>query len=149
MLQGPVFSQRDLEAIATDLGNASRKLEGGGWLRWNPHRLALGMGDYDINVLTAALRTKGYGIEWFDRRKGAAEIPLDRALGLILNKAPERIWQRRHWLALRRLNGAYWNLDSALEAPTYFVDREQVSAFLDAELACGGHVFVVLSAVAE
>jgi hypothetical protein len=28
--------------------------------------------NYDINVLMAAISSRGYGIKWFDRRKGAS-----------------------------------------------------------------------------
>jgi len=35
----------------------------------NPHRSILGIGNYDVNVLMAALQNKGYSAFWFDKRK--------------------------------------------------------------------------------
>lgn len=35
----------------------------------NPHRNILGLGNYDINVIMAALQLHGYQTVWFDRRK--------------------------------------------------------------------------------
>lgn len=42
----------------------------------NPHKHIFG-GDYDVNVLMAALQTKGLTTHWFDRRKGAIIVPKD------------------------------------------------------------------------
>lgn len=36
---------------------------------FNPHKSVLGTGNYDINVIMAALVTKGCGVVWFDKRK--------------------------------------------------------------------------------
>lgn len=36
---------------------------------FNPHKSWLGTGNYDINVVIAALETKGCAIVWFDKRK--------------------------------------------------------------------------------
>ena len=35
----------------------------------NPHKSALGLGNYDINVLMAALQKKDYAAIWFDKRR--------------------------------------------------------------------------------
>ncbi len=35
----------------------------------NPHKSILGVGNYDINALMAALDMKGYEIVWFDKRR--------------------------------------------------------------------------------
>ena len=38
--------------------------------RWNnPHKSVMGMGNYDINVITAFLQTHNYDVIWFDKRK--------------------------------------------------------------------------------
>lgn len=35
----------------------------------NPHRSLLGLGNYDVNVLMAAVQTKSCETIWFDKRK--------------------------------------------------------------------------------
>ena len=35
----------------------------------NPHRNMFGLGNYDVNVIMAALQKKGYETIWFDKRK--------------------------------------------------------------------------------
>ena len=36
---------------------------------FNPHRSMLGLGNYDVNVLMAALQQKNLETVWFDKRK--------------------------------------------------------------------------------
>lgn len=35
----------------------------------NPHKSLLGLGNYDVNVIMAALQMKGFEAIWFDKRK--------------------------------------------------------------------------------
>lgn len=42
--------------------------------------LFLGLGNYDINVLTAALQTKDYSIVWFDKRKDPSCICIGKII---------------------------------------------------------------------
>lgn len=35
----------------------------------NPHKNAIGLGNYDVNVLMAALQLKDYETVWFDKRR--------------------------------------------------------------------------------
>ena len=35
----------------------------------NPHKSLWGVGNYDVNVIMRALQTKGFTVNWFDRRK--------------------------------------------------------------------------------
>ncbi|XP_069975377.1 josephin-like protein [Penaeus vannamei] len=51
----------------SELDNICYALSPDNW--FNPHKSLLGTGNYDINVIMAALVTKGCGIEWFDKRK--------------------------------------------------------------------------------
>ena len=38
--------------------------------RWNnPHKSIIGLGNYDVNVITAFLQIKEYDVIWFDKRK--------------------------------------------------------------------------------
>ena len=35
----------------------------------NPHRSILGIGNYDVNVIMAALQLEGFDTVWFDKRR--------------------------------------------------------------------------------
>lgn len=54
------FKQMELDAICFSLSPNNCI---------NPHRSILGLGNYDVNVLIAALQNKGYSVFWFDKRK--------------------------------------------------------------------------------
>ena len=54
------FSKTELDAICYSLSPNV-------WI--NPHKSLLGLGNYDINVIMAALQRKGYEAIWFDKRK--------------------------------------------------------------------------------
>ena len=78
------------------------------------------MGNYDVNVLDAALASRGKELAWV--RQGTAP-DLAQAWALVLSlPAQGRLaaWLGgRHWLGLRRLgpDGAWHNLDSLLPGP--------------------------------
>lgn len=107
-------------------------------------------GNYDINVLIAALEEKGKSVVWHDRRKGASCIDLDAPvlMGIVINVSVTRfggIWKSRHWIALRKIDGVWFNLDSDLPAPLPFHDAHKVREFLDFTLAQGGEILIVLN----
>lgn len=54
------FNKTELDAICYSLSPNV-------WI--NPHKSLLGLGNYDINVIMAALQRKGYEAIWFDKRK--------------------------------------------------------------------------------
>lgn len=54
------FTKANLDEICITLSP-------GNWV--NPHKSILGTGNYDINVIMAALTKKGCGMIWFDKRK--------------------------------------------------------------------------------
>ena len=58
VFQERAFTKADLDAICSDLSPST-------WL--NPHRSWLGLGNYDVNVLTAALHKKAFDLVWFDK----------------------------------------------------------------------------------
>ncbi|XP_070306537.1 josephin-2 isoform X1 [Odocoileus virginianus] len=112
--------------------------------RLNPHRSLLGTGNYDVNVIMAALQGQGLAAVWWDRRRPLSQLALPRVLGLILNlPSPVSLGllslpvRRRHWVALRQVDGVYYNLDSKLRAPEVLGDEDGVRAFLAAALAQG------------
>ncbi|XP_053689777.1 josephin-like protein isoform X2 [Sabethes cyaneus] len=96
----------------------------------NPHRSILGLGNYDINVIITALHMKGCEAVWFDKRRNPSCIDTSKIIGFILN-VPSNYkigivrlpLQRRHWIALKKIEGEYWNLDSKLDAPLVIGDK--------------------------
>lgn len=62
LFQDPnAFTKQELDTICKELAPESRI--------FNPHRSALGLGCYDVNVLISALAKKGFETIWFDKRK--------------------------------------------------------------------------------
>lgn len=109
-------------------------------------------GNYDINVLIAAVEEKGKRVVWHDRRSGASAIDLDQGedklMGIVLNVPVRRyggLWKGRHWVALRKIEGAWYNLDSDLAAPLSFKDTEEVKEYLDVVIGGGAEVLLVMN----
>ncbi|XP_073158156.1 josephin-like protein [Henckelia pumila] len=118
---------------------------------FKPHHNAL-TGNYDINVLIAALEDKGKKVTWHDRRLGASSIDLDgtrdELFGIVLNIPVRRyggIWRSRHWVALKRIDRVWYNLDSDLPSPYPFKNVEEVTEFIDSIITTGGEVLLVLN----
>ena len=53
------YSKEDLDSISYSLSPHS-------WI--NPHKNLLGLGNYDVNVLMAAVQMKEHEVVWFDKR---------------------------------------------------------------------------------
>ncbi|KAA8543762.1 hypothetical protein F0562_022061 [Nyssa sinensis] len=118
---------------------------------FKPHHNAL-TGNYDINVLIAALEGKGKRVIWHDRRNGASSIdldgPEDKLMGIILNIPVRRyggLWKSRHWVSLRRIGGVWCNLDSDLAAPHPYKNTEEVRDFLDSIISGGAEVLLIMN----
>lgn len=118
---------------------------------FKPHHNAL-TGNYDINVLIAALEERGKSVIWHDRRCGASSIdldePEDKLFGIVLNVPVRRyggLWRSRHWIALRRVERVWYNLDSDLSAPYPFKNTEEIRGFLDDGISIGGEVLLVMN----
>ncbi|KAG8388868.1 hypothetical protein BUALT_Bualt02G0169800 [Buddleja alternifolia] len=109
-------------------------------------------GNYDINVLIAAVEERGKRVIWHDRRCGASLIDLDglvdKLFGIVVNVPVRRyggLWKGRHWIALRRVEGVWYNLDSDLSAPYPFRNTEEVTIFLDSVISSAGEVLLVMN----
>ncbi|XP_024422082.3 aspartate dehydrogenase domain-containing protein isoform X6 [Desmodus rotundus] len=133
VLQQRLFSQEAADEICKRLAPDCRL---------NPHRSLLGTGNYDVNVIMAALQGLGLAAVWWDRRRPLSQLALPQVLGLILNlPSPVSLGllslplRRRHWVALRQVDGVYYNLDSKLRAPEALGDEDGVRAFLAAALS--------------
>uniref|UniRef100_A0A8C3UX40 Josephin-2 n=1 Tax=Catharus ustulatus TaxID=91951 RepID=A0A8C3UX40_CATUS len=124
LLQQPWLSKAEADGICRRLSPHSRP---------NPHRSPLGTGNYDVNVVMAALRTRGLAALWWDRRRPLERLALPQVLGLLLN-VPSRVtlgtlalplW-RPHWLGVRQIGDKFWNLDSKLVSPEVIGDESQL-----------------------
>ena len=61
LFQDPkAFDKAELDIICKELSPDT-------W--FNPHKSALGLGNYDVNVVMTALQRRGYKTLWFDKRK--------------------------------------------------------------------------------
>ncbi|XP_078347293.1 josephin-1-like isoform X2 [Oculina patagonica] len=122
------YSKTDLDAISYNLSPDAFV---------NPHKNMLGLGNYDVNVLMAALQLKEYEAVWFDKRLGLETLELQQIFGFVVNKPSNvnLIWlevpiKRPHWFAVRKINDNYYNLDSKLSSPQCIGNEEKVVKFL-------------------
>ncbi|KAK8641414.1 hypothetical protein V6N13_010820 [Hibiscus sabdariffa] len=114
---------------------------------FKPHHNSL-TGNYDINVLIAALEERGKTVIWHDGRNGASSIDLDDVvlMGIVVNvpvKQYAGLWKSRHWIAVKKIDGVWYNLDSDLQAPRCFMDSGEVREFLDLIMSHDGQVLLV------
>ncbi len=83
----------------------------------------LGLGNYDVNVLEVALGTHGMAMAWWDRRNrfSAADDAVRGCEGVLVNRLSSTWlgWAGglRHWSAIRRLGGQWFDCDSLLREP--------------------------------
>ncbi|KAG0727118.1 Josephin-1 [Chionoecetes opilio] len=123
----------------SELDNICYALSPDNW--FNPHKSLLGTGNYDINVIMAALVTKGCGVVWFDKRKDPQVLVPGQAVGFILNVpsqyrlGPVQLpLRRKHWVAIRSIRGIYYNLDSKLDTPEIIGQAGELIQYLREEL---------------
>ncbi|XP_072422682.1 LOW QUALITY PROTEIN: josephin-2-like [Chiloscyllium punctatum] len=124
LLQGARFTRAQLDRLGHSLSPDSLV---------NPHFSLLGTGNYDINVLMAALLSEGYAAIWWDKRRSVSSLVLSRIYGFILN-IPSNMalgflslpMKRKHWVTVRQVEGTYYNLDSKLKTPARIGNDEQL-----------------------
>ncbi|KAK5905611.1 hypothetical protein CgunFtcFv8_001556 [Champsocephalus gunnari] len=107
-----------------------------------PHKKSmLGNGNYDVNVIMAALQTRGFEAVWWDKRRDVGSIELSNVTGFILNVPSNLRWgplmlplKRQHWMGVREVGGVYYNLDSKLRSPQPIGAPDHVRKFLRQQL---------------
>ncbi|XP_051899282.1 josephin-1 [Pristis pectinata] len=107
-----------------------------------PHKKSmLGTGNYDVNVIMAALQTKGYEAVWWDKRRDVNTIALSNVMGFIMNIPSSLCWgpvklplKRQHWIGVREVAGIYYNLDSKLKLPDQIGNADELRKFLKHQL---------------
>lgn len=122
------YSKADLDAISYNLSPDSLV---------NPHKNVFGLGNYDVNVLMAALQLRDYEAVWFDKRLSLESLELQHIFGFVVNK-PSNVnliglvvpFKGPHWFAIRKVNGSYYNLDSKLASPQSIGSEENFITFL-------------------
>ncbi|XP_072703766.1 josephin-2 [Ciconia boyciana] len=148
VLQRRCFTQEAADEICKRLAPAARL---------NPHRSLLGTGNYDVNVIMAALQSLELAAVWWDKRRSLERLALGQILGFILN-VPSQVSlgfvalpvRRQHWLAVRQLRGTYYNLDSKLRAPVPIGGEAELRIFLRDFLSQGFcEVFLVVPRAVE
>ncbi|OVA11448.1 Machado-Joseph disease protein MJD [Macleaya cordata] len=131
------FTRTDLNSLSDKLVLVDPNKEHQTWIPiFKPHHNAI-TGNYDINVLISALEEKGKTVVWHDRRNGASSIDINRSddilMGIVLNIPVRKfggLWKSRHWVALRRIEGIWYNLDSDFKSPQPFKDADEVKQFI-------------------
>ncbi|XP_075594626.1 josephin-2 [Balearica regulorum gibbericeps] len=148
VLQRPCFTREAADEICKRLAPDARL---------NPHRSLLGTGNYDVNVIMAALQSLELAAVWWDKRRSLERLALGQILGFILN-VPSNVslgfvalpLRRKHWLAVRQIRGTYYNLDSKLRAPVVIGGEVELRAFLRDFLSQGlCEVFLVVPRAVE
>ncbi|XP_050664012.1 josephin-2 [Leptidea sinapis] len=142
------YSKSDLDSICS-------RLSPNVWI--NPHRSILGFGNYDINVIMAALQKNGCEAIWFDKRKDPGCLNLANICGFILNVPSDYKLgfvmlpiRRRHWIAIRQIQGNFYNLDSKLDAPQLIGRSADLIAYLKEQLdSKEKELFIVVSREVE
>ncbi|OTF76589.1 josephin-1-like protein [Euroglyphus maynei] len=143
------FTKNELDSIAETLSPSSLIL-------FNPHKSKFGFGNYDVNVILMALQNKDYEAVWFNRKKDPKRLNLNVIFGFILNIPNDcDFWKnaltfftssRRHWIAVRKFDSNYYNLDSKLKEPISIGQEENLFDFLQTNLAeKNAEVFVIVT----
>lgn len=72
-------------------------------------------------------------------------VPNDYKLGFIVLP-----FKRRHWIAVRKINNIYWNLDSKLNAPEQIGDDNELQSYLINQLKSNDkELFVIVQSEIE
>ncbi|XP_032834332.1 josephin-1 [Petromyzon marinus] len=138
---GGAFNKEQLDEICQRLSPDSML---------NPHKSMLGTGNYDVNVIMAALQTKACEAVWWDKRRDVDSIAFGNVVGLILNIPSSMRWgplqlplKRKHWIGVRQVAGVYYNLDSKLKAPQRIGCEDELRRFLKEQFS-GKHCELLL-----
>lgn len=116
LLQRAEFSRQQMDSLCDQLSSSlptsstsSSSLLSSRLTSWfNQHRSPLNTGNYDVNVVSAALRNCGLSLIWFDKRRSLSCLILEHIFGFIINApSPLRLgalnlpFTTRHWFCVR------------------------------------------------
>ncbi|KAJ9071884.1 hypothetical protein DSO57_1032757 [Entomophthora muscae] len=143
-LQRPQYDKKDLDLIASQLSDEKDFREKSLFRSLSPsnaYKGWLGLGDYDVSVLIKAFQSLDLEVVWFDLRKGVDKIDLDDPLfvGMIVNFQPESVLKKvssalgltsgRHWKAISKIQGSFYDLDSEYDSPKALGSNSDVTCF--------------------
>lgn len=139
LFQRKEFTKSDLDCIAENLYSSSTN-----W--FNPHRSPFGFGNYDVNVLIAALETRDFKVRWFDARQSSSIINTTKVFGYIFNVPSRNAYipflNSRHWFTVRQIADiGFFNFDSKLNEPEFIEDFVE---FADRLLREGNQLMLVV-----
>eukprot|EP00906_Rhabdomonas_costata_P016613 RCo023850 len=118
LLQSKVFTGSKLDSLCYELTPWSA-------FHFNPHKSALGLGSYDVNVIEKALHSVGCELRWIKQTEDLTLVDWETHVGILLNVSGDSVLNGgRHWVALKFVNGTWYNLNSKLKAPLPFINRE-------------------------
>ena len=80
------FHKSELDDICVTLANGKRF--------FNPHRSVFGLGNYDVNVLSVAVQSRGFEVSWHDARTDVKQVDLDQHFAIIANQRTAAKWYR-------------------------------------------------------
>jgi josephin len=153
--EGDLVTREEMDRIADELLSSARAVPGSlgtieAALAHTPFELLAHpyrglFGNYDISVVLQALERRGLRTAW--RKKGRDWDLSDDVVGFLVNSRGRHFGFAigRHWWALRKVGGTWWNLDSKLARPERLGDAAACAALLDtASSEDGGEVIAVL-----
>ncbi|KIY96965.1 Ataxin-3 [Monoraphidium neglectum] len=129
LLQGHYFSELDLAAIAQELDRLEAEVLGGEGLGEGEHGNLDDSGMFSSQVLSKALELWQLQIVPYKSQAIREQAGFDPV-------------NEEHWYTLRRVEGAWWNLNSLLPAPEPLSDF-YLAAYLDSLVDQGYSIFVV------
>lgn len=132
--QPKTFTKADLDNICSTLAPDKSY--------FNPHRNMVGLGNYDVNVIIAAIESKDLQVTWFDKRKLIEDLNLDQIKGFILNIPTDFSLgfihlpiKRKHWTTIRQIDGIYYMFDSKNNQPDEIGKAGEVTVYLKLQVA--------------
>ncbi|KAI8820550.1 Josephin-domain-containing protein [Fimicolochytrium jonesii] len=118
-LQGQYFTQTTMTAFAQELDAAEASLTG--TVPADPSHNWAAQGDFSVQVLDRAVRSLGLQMNRWQHQSGTDPV---HDSGAIV------VHSRAHWMAFRRINGSWFNLDSLLPQPVSMTNGDLVSGMM-------------------
>ena len=116
LLQKTAFDKASFDAVCNELAPSPSSIA---FWNVNPHRSALGLGNYDVNVLMVILERQGFAVKWHDVRQEISATTLEdyyenlggkdqtaepEICGIVVNVPSTSMWSKltkgRHWMTL-------------------------------------------------
>ena len=97
-----------------------------------------------------ALSTRNKMIKWWNKNNSISSLPLEdeTLFGIIVNQYITQLSgfrKSRHWFAISKVQGSFYNSNSSLMSPMKFVSNEELMFFLKKEIELGGEIILVLN----